>query len=59
MAKQLRSTCNSCMTTVAGTEVMMMEMPFGANPVAVIEGGHKALRESSSGGLTDPTATGQ
>jgi len=36
--------------------VMMMEMPFGAHPVAVIEGGHKALRESSSGGLADPTA---
>ena len=36
--------------------VMMMEMPFGAHPVAVIEGGNKALRESSSGGHTDPTA---
>jgi hypothetical protein len=29
-------------------------MPFGAHSVAVIEGGHTALRESSSGELTDP-----
>jgi hypothetical protein len=26
-------------------------MPFGAHPVAVIEGGHTALRESSSASL--------
>ena len=29
-------------------------MPFGAHSVAVIEGGDTALRESSSGELTDP-----
>jgi len=29
-------------------------MPFGAHSVAVIEGGDMALRESSSGELTDP-----
>ena len=33
---------------VDGCYGVMMEMPFGAHPVAVIGGGHRALRESSS-----------
>jgi hypothetical protein len=39
---------------VGGCYGVMMELPFGAHPVAVIGGGHRALRESSSGELTDP-----
>ena len=34
--------------------VMMMEMPFGAHPVAVIEGGHKALGNRQRAGSRIP-----
>jgi len=40
-----------------GRHGVMMEMPFGGHPVAVIEGvAIRSLRESSSGELADPTA---
>ena len=41
-----------CRTTVAARSDT--EMPFGAHSVAVIDGSDTALRESSSGELTDP-----